>query len=262
MAAIARTIHLLHYGPRALLVDWLAWPLVGAVAEKLVAATPPVLGESKQPFMTWFAARARLAEDWLAVSGARQYVILGAGLDSFAWRQSQDVAVFEVDEPSSQGWKRERIDALGLAVPDQLRWVPLDLERRQVNDALAGAGIDESQSVFVSWLGVIPYLTHEAIRDTLTQLPACQLAVAYVPPEEHWEGPARAIGRHFRAQVGELGEPWISLLAPQELELLLGQAGFAVIEDLGAPDVLDRYGLPSVHHERIALAQKLTSDPQ
>jgi methyltransferase (TIGR00027 family) len=259
MAAIARAIHLLHYGPRALLLDWLAWPLVGAEAEKMAGATPPVLGETKQPFMTWFAARARLAEDWLAASGARQYVILGAGLDSFAWRQSDGVEVFEVDEPSSQRWKQQRVAALGLAVPDELRWIPLNLERRQLNDPLRAAGLGYSQSVFVSWLGVIPYLTHEAIRDTLAQLPACQLAVAYVPPEEHWDAPARAIGRHFQAQVAELGEPWISLLAPEELEGLLAEAGFAVIEDLGAADIHDRYGLPSVHHERIALAQKLAS---
>lgn len=256
MAAIARAIHLLHYGPRALLIDWLAWPLVGTEAEKMAAATPPVLGDSKQPFMTWFAARARLTEDWLTASGAQQYVILGAGLDSFAWRQSQVVEVFEVDEPSSQRWKQKRIAALGLPVSGEPTWIPLDLERRQLNDALRAAGVRDGQSIFVSWLGVIPYLTREAIRDTLTQLPACRLAVAYVPHEDHWEASARAIGRHFQVRVGELGEPWISLLAPEELEALLGEAGFDVIEDLGAPDVHDRYGLPSVHHERIALAHK------
>ncbi len=79
MAAVARAIHLLHYGPRALLIDWLAWPLVGARAEAMASATPPVLGELTQPFMTWFAARARLTEDWLAESKSRQYVISGRG---------------------------------------------------------------------------------------------------------------------------------------------------------------------------------------
>jgi hypothetical protein len=70
MAAVARAIHLLHYGPRALLLDWLAWPLVGVAAESMAAGAPTVLGESEQPFMTWFAARGRVTEDSLAQSQA------------------------------------------------------------------------------------------------------------------------------------------------------------------------------------------------
>ena len=255
-AAVARAMHLLQYGPRALLLDWLAWPLVGAKAEKLASATPPVLGASKHSFMTWFAARARLTEDWLAESSARQYVILGAGLDSFAWRQSRGIQVFEVDEPSLQRWKQQRTTALGLGAPDELTWVPLDLEQRQLGEALRAAGVRAAEGVFVSWLGVIPYLTAEAIGDTLSQLPPCQLVVAYVPPEDHWGPSARPIGSHFQAQVAELGEPWISLLAPDEVEGVLADASFDVIEDLGATEIENRYGLPCVHHERIALARK------
>lgn len=254
MAAVARAIHLLHYGPRALLLDWLAWPLVGARAEAMASATPPVLGELKQPFMTWFAARARLTEDWLAESNSRQYVILGAGLDSFAWRHSGNVHVFEVDQPASQAWKRERVSALRLGVPDQLTWLSLDLEQRKLDETLRLAGVDASGGVFVSWLGVIPYLTAEAIRETLRQLRACRLAVAYVPPDQYWGGPARPLGKHFRAEVQALGEPWISLLSPQELQRVLADGGFEVIEDVGAADIEARYRLPAVHHERIALA--------
>jgi methyltransferase (TIGR00027 family) len=256
MAAVARAIHLLHYGPQALLIDWLAWPLVGAAAESMAAAAPAVLGEAKQSFMTWFAARGRLTEDWLARSQARQYVILGAGLDSFAWRQPGNLQVYEVDEPSSQRWKRERTTALGLPVRDDLTWIPLDLEAHALASALREAGVDSSREVFVSWLGVIPYLTRDAIRENLEQLPPCQLAVAYVPEEQHWGVTAKPLGRYFQAQVAELGEPWLSLLSPEELAALLARAGFDVIEDLAPTDIQGRYGLPAVHHERIALAHK------
>jgi len=259
LAAIARAIHLLHYGPRALLVDWLAWPLVGPRAESMAAATPSILGELKQPFMTWFAARARLTEDGLAESGARQYVILGAGLDSFAWRQRQGVQVFEVDLPASQAWKRERLAALGVGIPDELVWLPVDFEQPDLAETLHAAGVDDAQGVFVSWIGVMPYLSVDAVLDTLAQLPPCHLSVAYVPPEEHWSASARAPGRYFQAQVEELGEPWISLLAPRDLEGLLADAGFDLIEDRGAPDIHGRCGLPVVHHERIAFAKKTAS---
>jgi methyltransferase (TIGR00027 family) len=222
----------------------------------MAAAAPQVLGGAKQPFMTWFAARSRLAEDWLAQSQAQQYVILGAGLDSFAWRQSRNIEVYEVDEAASQTWKQERAVTLGLPVPSELTWIPLDLETRKLGSALKDAGVNSTRGVFVSWLGVIPYLTPDGIRETLTQLPPCELAVAYVPPEEHWDKAATPIGRYFQSQVAKLGEAWISLLPPQELEALLGHAGFDVIEDLAATDIQRLYGLPSVHHERIALAHK------
>src|SRR5579884_1294901 len=100
MAAVARALHLFRHGPRALLADWMAWPLVGSSAEAIAAGSPAVLGE--EPFMTWFAARSRITEDWLAASEATQYVILGAGLDSFAWRQPSHVRVFEIDRPATQ----------------------------------------------------------------------------------------------------------------------------------------------------------------
>jgi O-methyltransferase involved in polyketide biosynthesis len=86
MAAVASALHLFAHGPRALLTDWLAWPLVGAAAETIAAGSPTVLGDLQEPFMTWFAARSRITEDWLAANGAGQYVILGAGLDSFVAR--------------------------------------------------------------------------------------------------------------------------------------------------------------------------------
>ncbi len=101
MAATGRALHLLHHGPRALLTDWLAWPFVGAAVDPLVERFRPLIADQEVPFATWFGARSRVSEDWLAESGADQYVVLGAGLDSFAWRQSGGVRVFEVDHPAT-----------------------------------------------------------------------------------------------------------------------------------------------------------------
>jgi methyltransferase (TIGR00027 family) len=261
MAAVARAMHLFDHGAQALLVDWLAWPLIGAAAERIAAGTPAVVNEIRRPFMTWFAARTRITEDWLAAQDASQYVLLGAGLDSFAWRQAGDVRVFEVDLAQTQAWKAERVQALGLPVPETLTSVPFDFERPSLTKDLIAAGLEPSGRVLLSWLGVVPYLTRKAILETLRDLPPCHLTVAYVPPQTGWDELARRVGAHFHQQVRELGEPWISLLSPEEMALLLAEGGFKVIEDLGASDVEDRYGLPAIHHERIALARKDTRTP-
>ena len=195
IAAMARASHLLHYGPRALLADWLAWPLAGADAEAILAKRRELLGDlDVVPICVWIAARSRLAEDWLTTSAAEQYVILGAGLDSFAWRQPERVRVFEVDQPSTQAWKRERVAALGMPTPAELVWTPVDFEHDQLGPALAQAGLDATRGVFVSWLGVVPYLTSDAIVQTLRDLPDCSLAVGYVPPDTHRDEDARELG--------------------------------------------------------------------
>jgi methyltransferase (TIGR00027 family) len=257
IAAMARASHLLHYGPRALLADWFAWPLAGADAEAILAKRRELPGNLDEvPICVWLAARSQLAEDWLTISGAEQYVILGAGLDSFAWRQPGRVRVFEVDQPSMQAWKRERVAALGMPTPAELVWTPVDFEQRQLGTALSQAGLDATRGVFVSWLGVVPYLTPDAIVQTLRDLPDCSLAVGYVPPDTHRDEDARDFGAQLEARVRELGEPWVTLPTPEEFAALLAKGGFTVIEDIGAHDIETRYGIPAVHFERMTLARK------
>lgn len=254
MTALGRAIHLFHHGRGALLDDWLAWPLVGPEADTIVDSVRPLVGEHEVPVATWLAGRARLAEDWLAQSGADQYVVLGAGLDSFAWRQTGDVTVFEVDHAGSQTWKRSRSAALGLPQPSRLSWVPVDFQEEGVAPALGAAGLDASRPVFVSWLGVIPYLTRPAVLDTLRQLPPCSLAVGYLPPDAAREEDSRPLGRVMEGVVEAVGEPWITMTTPAEFAELLAEAGFSVVEDLGARDIEPRYGLPALNYERMALA--------
>jgi methyltransferase (TIGR00027 family) len=205
LTAVCRAAHLLHHGSRAVLADWLGWPLVGADADMVLANLRTMLGDDEVPFLTFVAARSRVAEDWLLASGAEQYVILGAGLDSFAWRQPGDVDVFEVDHPSTQAWKRARIGVLGLPTPARLVWVPVDFEVQSLGASLARAVLDERRGVFVCWLGVVPYLTAEAIATTLRELPLCFLAVGYVPCEAERDADARQHGAALEARVRELG---------------------------------------------------------
>jgi methyltransferase (TIGR00027 family) len=256
MGAVARAAHLFHYGPRALLVDWLGWPLAGTDAEAYLSKRREMLGDLEVPVSVWVAARSRLAEDWLMDSAAEQYVILGAGLDSFAWRQPDRARVFEVDQPSTQAWKRERVAALGMPIPAELTWTPVDFEQEQLGPALAQAGLDATRGVFVSWLGVVPYLTPDAIVQTLRDLPTCSLAVSYVPPDSHRDEDAREIGARYEDRVREVGEPWVTLTTSEEFAALLAKGGFNVIEDIGAHDIDSRYGIQAVFFERMTLARK------
>ena len=118
------------------------------------------------------AARSRYAEDQLAhavANSAKQYVVLGAGLDTFACRNPHPgVRVFEVDHPATQTWKRDQLQAADIAIPPTLTFVPLDFEQRTLADGLREAGFRESEAAFFSWLGVTPYLTHAAFTATLS----------------------------------------------------------------------------------------------
>ncbi len=255
-AAASRALHLLHRGPEAILADWMAWPLVGADADEIVALGRTLVGDQERAFASWFAARSRLTEDWLRASGAAQYVVLGAGLDSYAWRDGAGVRVFEVDHPATQQWKRSRIEALGAPEPEALTWVPVDFEQDDLGSALATAGLDSGAPVFVSWLGVVPYLTTEAILRTLDALPDCSLAVGYVPPHEGRDEEAQALGATVESFVASLGEPWLTLPTSEQFASLVAQAGFEVVEDVGPRDVEARLGCAAMNYERMALLRK------
>jgi methyltransferase (TIGR00027 family) len=227
---------------------------VGADAEALVSLGDALLGEDGELFGTWLAARSRVSEDWLAASRCAQHVVLGAGLDSSVWRTELDIQTFEVDHPGTQRWKRERVTAL--QIPGGPTWVPLDFERERLGPALSAAGVDEGRGVFVSWHGVIGYLTATAVLETLRELPRCLLAISYLPPEAAWDDNARRMGRAMVEAVAALGEPWINYTTTAELAELVAEAGFEVVEDVGAADIEGRYGVPAANFERIALLRR------
>ena len=128
---------------------------------------------SLRPWRLFIAARSRFSEDTLAACvarGVRQVVVLGAGLDTFSLRNphaGQGVRVFEVDYPATQGWKRERLTQAGLAIPASLTFAPVDFERQSLADGLTAAGFHADRPAFFQWLGVVPYLSRDAVSATL-----------------------------------------------------------------------------------------------
>jgi len=187
--------------------------------------------------------RSRYAEDCLAEAydrGVRQYVLLGAGLDTYAWRQSPDMPdlrIFEADHPATQRHKQELLLQAGLTTPDNVRFVPLDLESSTPAEALTLDGyFDPAAPTFISWLGVMVYLTRPAIDrvfDWLLSLPAGSEMVFTFTQKRPFDG--------LGARAAALGEPWQTFFTPEELEDTLRRRGFTSIHFLQPWESWQRY---------------------
>jgi methyltransferase (TIGR00027 family) len=197
-------------------------------------------------------ARARYVEDLVAEQaghGVGQYVILGAGLDTFAQRRPEIASrlrVFEVDRPGPQAWKRRRLAELGYGVPGWLRLVPVDFEAGESwRDRLAAAGFDAGQPAVVASAGVSMYLTREANVATLRQLaslaPGSTLVMTFQPPLELLEERERPGRLAVEEGARAAGTPFISFFAPQEMLALARAAGFSDARHVSAPMLNDRY---------------------
>ncbi len=205
---------------------------------------------SLRPMRLFIAARSRFSEDTLAACvarGVRQVVILGAGLDTFSLRNPHaglGVRVFEVDHPSTQAWKRERLKEAGLSLPSSLVFTPVDFERQGLREGLASAGFDFHDAAFFQWLGVVPYLTPDTVTATLdfiAGIPDSAVVFDYAEPFEN-HGPERRARLMATAErAAARGEPWLSFFDPAELAVLLREMGFAVVEDLDLGAIVDRY---------------------
>jgi methyltransferase (TIGR00027 family) len=200
-------------------------------------------------FRAFMAARSRFAEDQLGEAvrrGIRQYVVLGAGLDTFAYRNPfPDLHVFEVDFPATQEWKQNLLGETGIRAPANVTFVPLDFEHKTLGEGLADAGLRMDQTAFFGWLGVVPYLTLEAFRSSIAaiaQFPA-PTAVSFdfaISPE--LLGPrARAAFEVLAARVAAAGEPFRLFFTPGTLEAELRSAGFSKVEMTGADELNRRY---------------------
>ncbi|MEV6281563.1 class I SAM-dependent methyltransferase [Kribbella sp. NPDC051770] len=219
--------------------------------------------------------RARLTEDLVAEAASRgvdQYVILGAGLDTYAQRHPETtMTVFEIDQPETQSWKRNRLIELGQDLPDRLRLVPVDFE---ANDdwweRLQEAGFDPSRPAVVSWLGVTMYLTEEATTATLKRvasLPAgSSLILTFFLPLEDLRPEDVAIRRASREGARRSGTPFISFYTPGQAVELTRQAGFAEVEHISATGLADRYfagrsdGLRPYSGEEVLIATVTTNE--
>ncbi len=196
-------------------------------------------------------ARARFVEDLIIEENKRgidQYVILGAGLDTFAQRR-QDVAstlqVFEIDQPDTQTWKQQRLVELGYGVPSWLHFVSVDFEISSWWEQLLDAGFDTSKSAVVACTGVSLYLTKDAIFTTLRQIatlaPGSKLAMAFYLPLNLLEEEDKFLQQIAEKGAQAAGTPFISFYTPNEILTVAREAGFATIETISASDLAKRY---------------------
>jgi len=196
--------------------------------------------------------RSRYAEDRLETAieaGVRQYVILGAGLDSFALRRadlSSSLRVFELDHPATQRWKRDRLAEAGLNLPWNLAFVPCDFERETAADALSRSSYSRDAPGFFSWLGTTFYLTRDAMLGTLESLSSfaaagSEVVFDFAMPETCLSRSEQQFLNRAREAVARRGEPWLSFLEPDELYQELENRGFVVVHTLSPHDQRERY---------------------
>jgi len=198
----------------------------------------------------FIAVRTRFAEDALATAvsnGVRQLVVLGAGLDTFAYRSpfGDRLRVFEVDHPATQAWKRELLADVSIPIPSWLTFAPVDFESERLEERLAAAGFDSAQPTFFTWLGVVPYLTEEAVWSTLRficSLPGgSHVVFDYGDPPTTLPPDVRAFHEALASRVAEAGERLLTWFEPPRLREGLLETGFSEVEDLGPRQFAERY---------------------
>ena len=249
--ALRRAAHQVHDAKPLVFEDPLAVPILGSEAAAELSRTPD---SERRPFSAGLRAfmvcRARLAEDVLTAGvrnhGVRQYLVLGAGLDTFAYRNSfPQIKVFEVDHPATQAWKRERLHEAKIAVPDSMTFVAVDFESQVLKDELIAHGFDFNLPTVTAWLGVAPYLTEEAFRATLELLggfaAGSSVVFDYSLPREALSPNEQLMLDSLSARVAQAGEPFRLFFTPETLAAELSRAGMQVVEDLDGPAVNQRY---------------------
>jgi len=249
--ALRRAAHQIHDERPLVLEDPLAVRILGPEYAQELANTPDA---ERRPFSVamraWMVARARLAEDALAagyrVDGVRQYLVLGAGLDTFAYRNpSADVRVFEVDHPATQAWKREMLAAATIPVPASVKHVAVDFERQSLRDELVAAGFDFAVPTMTAWLGVVPYLTLGAFRATVGLLGSfggrSGVVFDYSLPREALSENEQLMRDSLADRVRLAGEPFLLFFMPDELRGELRAVGLDVVEALDGAGLTERF---------------------
>jgi methyltransferase (TIGR00027 family) len=238
-------------------VDSLPHVLEDEVGLKLAAPEEgwrnrPDMGPFTRPFRASIVARARFIEDLVAEQvelGVGQYVILGAGLDTFAQRRPEltsRLLIFEIDQPGPQAWKRRRLLDLGFGIPPFLRLVPVDFEAGDAWwERLATAGFDSGRPAIIASTGVSMYLTRKAIAVLLSQIAtlACgsTLAMSFMLPIEMADPELRVGVERAAAGARASGTPFLSFFMPQEMLALARDAGFRQVRHVSSAALAERY---------------------
>ncbi|HEY0759674.1 MAG TPA: SAM-dependent methyltransferase [Acidisarcina sp.] len=247
--AIRRAAHQLLDDP-LVFADPLAVRIIGPRASTTLLAAPEKFQTRSSRYLrALIAARSRFALDELALAvdrGVRQLVVLGAGLDTFAYQNPYPgLRVFEVDHPATQLWKRERLELVGIAAPESLTFAPVNFERETVEEGLLRAGYSAADPALFSWLGVTPYLTSETTLNTLRLIRALSprngVVFDFAVPPESLSGSRRAAFDELAARVASVGEPFVGFFDPAGLRQALEEIGFPSIQLLDAKAIDGRY---------------------
>jgi methyltransferase (TIGR00027 family) len=246
--AVLRAAHRIIDGEPALLDDTIIARLIGGDLDAQIRAridelqTPLVRGLRSHVLL-----RSRFAEDSLehaVTNGAGQYILLGAGLDTFAYRQpawAAGLAIVEVDHPASQAAKRTALAAARIEIPANVSFAPVDFERETLTEGLVRGGVDLAKRSFFSWLGVTMYLTRAAIEQTLRTVLAfpngSEIVFTFAQPSSDSASPSHQLA----AGAASVGEPWISYFAPGDVETMLRSLGFARARFLTRDEAVRRY---------------------
>lgn len=250
--ALMRAAHT-RLDPHPLIDDPWGDRLVPETAKRAMASSEELLDESllRNRSCANVIMRTRYAEDALhaAVShGVQQYVLIGAGFDSFALRRAgccADLRIFELDFPATQSLKIERIEACGITLPDTVHFVAADFSQESLAEALARSPFDTNRLTFFSWLGVTMYLTREANLATLSSIASCSPAaseVVFTYLDERLFQSRSEEFRELELRVAALGEPFLSGFDPAELGAHLAACGLDLVEDLDGTQAAARYG--------------------
>ena len=197
------------------------------------------------------AARSRIAEDALSAAierGVRQIVILGAGLDTFALRNphsARQIRIYEVDHPATQEWKRQRLAEAQLAIPPWLIFVPVDFEQDDLGEKLLAAGFQQNSPAFFTWLGVVPYLTQDAIGRTLDYIASIQnseVVFDYMARPQAFSEEVRELVSKRTEQLEKIGERSVSHFESAGITAIVRSHGFCDIEDIDFQEIRSRFG--------------------
>jgi len=248
-AAMQRAAHQLLEEPHVF-DDPLALRIFGAQGVRWLGSNLDTYRTAQSRGMRAFLVmRSRYAEDELArayANGVRQYVVLGAGLDTFAYRNPhRKLKVFEVDHPSTQAWKRSRLREQAIEVPASTVYAPVDFETQTLAAGLKAAGFRADRPAFFSWLGVTIYLSKEAVAGTLAYIAArpagSQVVFDFAPPPSTLGEAERRSHERAAANVARAGEPWIGYFQPEPFAEELRGGGFSVAQALGMDEMNRRY---------------------
>lgn len=244
--ATRRALHQIVDRP-PVLDDPIALKILGEETAAELRAAPGGKSLGSANMRAFMAARARFAEDELAgavARGVRQCVVLGAGLDTFAYRNPYPgLRVIEVDHPATQSWKRELLAAA--KIPESAVYVAVDFAKQSLAEELAKSAFHPAEPAFFSWLGVVPYLTREAAFSTLAWIASLargtEVVFDYGVDRSRLNFIERAALEALSERVARAGEPFQLLFDPEQLALELNALGFSGIEDLASPEINRRY---------------------